>query len=89
MNSYHDTKEYQQTFYIMDKTLKYIHENNYQVYSFNPEEIVLYKEQDKMLGVDYQNIIDNIGIKRLREIIMNGKINLVTNADLLLSSPKF
>ena len=56
MNSYHDTKEYQQTFYIMDKTLKYIHENNYQVYSFNPEEIVLYKEQDKMLGVDYQNI---------------------------------
>ena len=40
----------------MDKTLKYIHENNYQVYSFNPEEIVLYKEQDKMLGVDYQNI---------------------------------
>ena len=36
-----------------------------------------------------ENIIDNIGIKRLSEIIMNGKINLVTNADLLLSSPKF
>ena len=32
MSSYHDFKDYQQTFYVMDKTLKYIHENNYKVY---------------------------------------------------------
>ena len=41
MSSYHDFKDYQQTFYVMDKTLKYIHENNYKVYSFNPDNIFL------------------------------------------------
>lgn len=36
----------------------------------------------------FANIIDNRGINKLREIIINGRINLVTKAALLLSSPK-
>ena len=36
----------------------------------------------------FANIIDNRGINKLREIIIKGRINLVTKAALLLSSPK-
>ena len=71
MNSYHDVKEYQETFYAMDKTLKYIHENNYQVYSFNPETITLFKDDDnKTASVVYQNVT-GLGDKPLDEVHQN------------------
>ena len=71
MNSYHDVKEYQETFYAMDQTLKYIHENNYQVYSFNPETITIFKDDDnKTASVVYQNVT-GLGDKPLDEVHQN------------------
>lgn len=68
MSSYHDFKDYQQTFYVMDKTLKYIHENNYKVYSFNPDNIFLLNNSDnKTTAVSYQNVV-SIGDKPVDEV---------------------
>ena len=68
MSSYHDFKDYQQTFYVMDKTLKYIHENNYKVYSFNPDNIFLLSNSDnKTTAVSYQNVV-SIGDKPVDEV---------------------
>ena len=68
MSSYHDFKDYQQTFYVMDKTLKYLHENNYKVYSFNPDNIFLLNNSDnKTTAVSYQNVV-SIGDKPVDEV---------------------
>ena len=68
MSSYHDFKDYQQTFYVMDKTLKYIHENNYKVYSFNPDNIFLLNNSDnKTTAVSYQKVV-SIGDKPVDEV---------------------
>lgn len=68
MSSYHDFKDYQQTFYVMDKTLKYIHENNYKVHSFNPDNIFLLNNSDnKTTAVSYQNVV-SIGDKPVDEV---------------------
>lgn len=71
MDSYHDVKDYQQTFYVMDQTLKYIHENNYQVSSFNPATITLLRDDNnKTAAVVYQNVT-SLGDKPMDEVHQN------------------
>lgn len=69
-NHYHSQEEYQKTFYIMDKTMKNIHENNYYVANFNPEKINLYEAKNDIPIVEYKSLVPFDGQKE-QEIDQN------------------
>ncbi len=39
--SYHNNDEYTRLFYVMDSTMKYLHDNGYYIINFNPKNIIV------------------------------------------------
>ncbi len=72
---YHEIEEYQRVFYLMDSTMKYIHENNYQIANFDGNEIILgFDDQTKEINyVLYQSLLpfSNEAVEEMHRNIYN------------------
>ena len=67
--SYHDNDEYTRLFYVMDSTMKYLHDNGYYVINFNPKNIIVGFNNDTCNFVNFNSI----------DVIDDDKTNKVNN----------
>ncbi len=52
----HNTNEYQQLFYLMDSTMRYIHNSNFYISSFGGDRILIGRDQEDSPYVLYQDV---------------------------------
>ncbi len=70
---YHSQDEMQQTFYQMDETMKYIHQNSYHITSFHPSKITLGKTENGQSYVSYHELqpFGNNPVEEMNQNIYN------------------
>ena len=70
---YHSQEDYQRIFYLMDKTMKQLHDHNYYITNFNPDEITFSHQGNQISFVEYkqQTTFDNQKEQEIDQNIYN------------------
>lgn len=74
-NEYHENDEYQQLFYLMDYTMRFIHNSNFYISKFDYDRIIIGEEEGKDSYVAYQDIDPILDEEMSFEVIEQNKVN--------------